>query len=199
MSIYRIHPDRFNFQLITISSGEILGKLGEEYPFHIDPTPKSYAAVWNPLVVEYYDSSENKTPAQIPDITIDSGRLYLSEEAYEGLADILSPFGEFLPILVLQKNAYVFNPLKIAEDIGGVNTKLSFKNDWGDLESLAFHDDKVKEFVVFRSEFDGYMGLFCQEAFKLKIEALGLQGIIFSKDLGNIFPSDPSADKPTAH
>ena len=89
--------------------------------------------------------------------------------------------------------------LKRAEDNEGLNTKLSFNNDWGDLESLAFHEDKVKELVVFRSEFDGYMGLFCQESFKLKVEALGLQGIIFSEDLGNIFPPDPNAATPTAH
>lgn len=37
MSIYRIHPDRLNYQILTISADEVEDKLGEECLFHIHP------------------------------------------------------------------------------------------------------------------------------------------------------------------
>ena len=56
MSLYRILPDRMHYQLMTHSSAEVLAKLGQEHPFHIDPSPKAYAAIWETLDVSFYDS-----------------------------------------------------------------------------------------------------------------------------------------------
>ena len=200
MSIYRIHPDRLNFSLLrTISTKEILDKLGREYPFHIDPTPKSYEAVWSALEVGFYDSSDKGTASELPDITVGNGKLFLNARAYEQLHSLLEPHGEFLPVTYGKNEGYIFNCLSLAEDVAGLDEKLSIKNEYGDLQSLVFHEDKVHSMAIFRSEFDGYMGFFCKDDFKDAVESAGLKGITFSIDLGNIFPPDPSAQSPSLH
>ena len=58
MTIYRIHPDWMNYQSFSISTREVLEKLGEEYPFHIDRSPKSYSDVWKRLNIDFFNSNE---------------------------------------------------------------------------------------------------------------------------------------------
>ena len=199
MAIYRIHPDRLNYRLITISTEEVLDKLGEEYPFHIDPTPKPYKAIWSALEVDFYDSSDSGTASELPDITASNGKLFLNAKAYEKLHLLLEPHGEFLPVTYGKNEGYVFNCLSLAESVDGLDKKLSIKNEYGDLQSLAFHEDKMLSTALFRSEFDDYMGFFCTDKFKDVVESAGLKGVTFSIDLGNIFPPDPSAQSPIEH
>lgn len=189
MTIYRIHPDRMHYQLMTISSEQVISKLGREYPFHIDPAPKTYAHIWKPLEVSFYDSSSGKVKAKQPDITVSYGRLFLNEEAYAGLEALISAEGEALPVTVGGgEGAIIFNPLKCAEDFNAVDTKCSTRNEWGDLNSLAFFEDKINSVALFRCEFEGFTGLFCNDRFKGLVEELQLKGVMFSADLGNIFP-----------
>ena len=199
MTIYRIHPDRLNFSLMTISTKEILDKLGREYPFHIDPSPKSYKDIWSALEVDFYDSSDRGTASDLPDITVGNGKFFLNTQAYEKIHSLLDPYGEFLPVKYGDKAGYIFNCLSLAEDVDGLDKKLSIKNEYEDLQSLVFYEEKITSMAIFRTEFDGYMGFFCTDKFKDAIERIDLKGITFSIDLGNIFPPDSSAQSPTEH
>lgn len=198
MAIFRIHPDRLHYRLFTISTDEIIDKLGEDYPFHIDPSPKAYASVWKPLFIDFYDSTETGTVVAMPDLTVDGGRMYLSEKAYKLLKDLLEPCGEFLPVTTQGGAGYVFNVLALADAVDGIDGALSTKNAYGDLQSLAFREDRLKGITVFRTGFDGYMGVFCGGEFKDRVERSGLKGIVFSLDLANIFPPDSTAHGFTA-
>ncbi|WP_062061412.1 imm11 family protein [Cellvibrio sp. OA-2007] len=196
MTIYRIHPDRMHYQLLTISSDEVIRKLGKQNPFHIDPTPKPYAAIWKSLEVSFYDSTSNKNKTKQPDISVDHGRLFLNKSACDALSTLISADGEILPVLYDGQNGAIFNTLKCAEDFNALDTKRSTKNDWGDLQSLAFVEEKIDTTVLFKCQFEGFTGLFCTDVFKAAVEQAHLNGITFSLDLANIFPPDPSAQKP---
>ncbi len=199
MTIYRIHPDRMNYQLLTISSEEVISKLGKQHPFHIDPTPKPYASIWKPLEVSFYDSTSVKKKTKLPDITVDHGRLFLNEAGINALSTLIEKDGEILPVTFGERHGVIFNALKSAEDFNAVDTKLSIKNDWGDLQSLAFFEEKIDSAALFKCQFDGFTGLFCNDAFKEMVEQEKLNGVIFSADLGNIFPPDSSARTLAAH
>ena len=199
MSIYRIHSDRMHYQLIAISSTEIISKLGKDYPFHIDPTPKPYAHIWKSLEVSFYDSTSGKRKTKLPDLSTDQGRLFLNEAAYSVLSKLIEADGEILPVSFNCQNGAIFNPLKIAEEFDALNTKLSTKNEWGDLQSLAFFEGNIVDTTLFRCEFEGFTGLFCNDDFKNAAENADLKGITFSADLGNIFPPDSTAQEPTKH
>jgi len=199
MTIYRIHPDRMRYQLMTISSAEVIKKLGQAHPFHIDPTPKAYASVWQSLEVAFYDSTSGKHDTALPDITVDQGRLFLNEKAYEAVSQLIAQDGEILPVTFGWKDGAIFNPLKTADAFDALDTKLSTKNDWGDLQSLAFIEERIIGMNIFRCEFEGYNGVFCGAAFKNAVETAGLKGISFSPDLANIFPDDPTSNTPATH
>ncbi len=196
MAIYRIHPDRMHYQLMAISSAEIVSKLGKQYPFHIDPMPKPYAAIWKPLDVSFYDSASGKKKTAQPDISVDHGRLFLNEAACNALSNLIEKDGEILPVIFGGQKGAVFNALKYAENFDALDTKCSIKNDWGDLQSLVFFEDKMYSVVLFKCQFEGFTGLFCNDVFKVAVEQAELKGVNFSVDLGNIFPHDPSAQQP---
>lgn len=195
MTIYRIHPDRMHYQLLTISSEEVIGKLGKQYPFHIDPTPKPYAAIWKPLEISFYDSTSSKNKTKQPDISVDHGLLFLNNSACDALSTLIDTDGEILPVSYDGQSGAIFNALKCAEDFNALDIKRSIKNDWGDLQSLAFIEERV-DAVLFKCQFEGFTGLFCNDVFKAAVEQAKLNGVTFSVDLGNIFPPDPSAQEP---
>lgn len=196
MTIYRIHPDRMNYQLLTISSEEVISKLGKQHPFHIDPTPKPYASVWKPLEISFYDSTSGNKKTKLPDISVDHGRLFLNEAGRNALSALIEADGEILPVSFGGQLGVIFNALKCAEDFNALDTKCSTKNDWGDLQSLAFIEEKIEPVILFKCQFEGFTGLFCNEAFKSAVERAKLNGVTFSDDLGNIFPADVSAKEP---
>lgn len=93
----------------------------------------------------------------------------------------------------------LFNILATAEDVEGLDTEISKKNEFGEVQSLAFHEGKVKDLSVFRTAFDGYMGVYCNEAFKEAVENAGLKGLLFNGDIGTVFPPDKNAQSPSKH
>jgi len=109
------------------------------------------------------------------------------------LKDLITNDGEFLPVKYEQGDAWLFNPLSIAEDVDGLDKKLSVKNEWGDIENIAFHENKVKEFSIFRCMFDINKNVFCQDTVKQVIEKAGLKGVFFTPDLGDQFSVDITA------
>lgn len=199
MTIYRIHPDRLRYKLVTIPIEQFEDKQDEDYSFILDSTPKTYLDTWTPLNIEFYDSTEVGAASRLPDLIVDDGRLFLTSRAYDLLHELLAPHGEFLPVTYTDGEGYLFNVLAVADSENGLDHKLCIKSEYGDLESLAFHEEQVKDMPVFRCEFDQYMGIFCPDEFKARVEQAGLQGVTFGVDLGNIFPPDPSAQGPITH
>jgi len=144
-----------------------------------DPIPVTFAA--------FKDDDKNKI---IPDIAEFQGRLLLNEKAYQGLKQIIENDGEFISATVDGVNAYLFTPLRKAEDVEGLDKSLSKKNEWEDVEHLAFVEDLVRDFNLFRSEYTACMRLYCQESFKDAVQNAKLTGLYFSPDLANIFPEE---------
>ncbi|MCI0507599.1 MAG: hypothetical protein L0Z73_16015 [Gammaproteobacteria bacterium] len=186
MSLYRIYGDDAHYLNFVIPGQEVIKKLGgRDYPFHIDRSPKPYSQVWKePLQIDFYygDYAKGKT---IPDIAENGGRLYFSEPAYKALHKLMEDCGEFLPVIHRDGKGYIFNPLKTAEEVEGIDGKKTVYDVNGNLESFSFHEKRVKSFMVFRTKLDTYLGIFCQEAFKRAVEDGGFTGINFGSDLSN--------------
>lgn len=199
MTIYRIHPDRLNYQMLTIATEEVINKLGKECLFHIDSSPKSYTPIWKPLNIEFYNSTGSNKTLKLPDITINGGKVFLNKKAFGILETMLKNHGEFLPVTFYKNDGYIFNIFSLADDLDALNNKLCFMNEYGDLESLGFNQEKLNNLPIFRTAFDHFMGVFCQESFKELLMQSDLKGINFSPDISNIFPYDPTACEPTSH
>lgn len=196
--IYVIHPDIAQFQCFVIDSKEARRKLGADTLFHFDQRPKSYAEGWAPLEIAFAKMSRGKNIA-LPDITLRNGRMFLNEKACAALRDMLEPHGELLPVTYDGETGYLFNILALADATDALDEVRSSKNEYQELQSLAFHEERLEGVPVFRTAFDDFMGVYCQDALKEKIEQAGLKGVTFSPDLGNIYPPDPNAQTPTQH
>lgn len=143
-----------------------------------------------PLKVSFAPEFPGDKGLIVPDLCVSAGRLYLNEKAYGVLHDLIQEDGEFLDLIDDRgEPGYLFNPLRVAEKVDALDTKLSRKNEWGDVENIAFHEEKTKDWQVFRCEFNGYMRLYCQEPVKEAIEKAGLIGLYITTDLATPYPA----------
>ncbi|WP_444995436.1 hypothetical protein [Aliikangiella sp. IMCC44359] len=152
--------------------------------------PRSYVGVFDESLNFDFSSSDKEDKGKpIPDIVVASGRLFLSQKAYDVLYPLIKNDGEFLSVNYQKGEGYFFIPLQVAD----VDKKVTMKNEWEDIVSLGFSEDDVKEFSVFRTEYDAFIGLYCQDYIKDAIEQAGLTGLFITNDLANIFAEDRSA------
>jgi len=175
----------------------VIGELGDDTidkRLDMNPAPNRYRELFKePLRVSYPVFNKADKKKSLPDIGEFQGRLFLNMAAYEVLKPLIENDGEFLPAVYELGGGYIFTPLRVAEDVDGVNMELTKKNDWGYFSHLAFHEDRVADWAVFRAELNGYMSLYCQQGVKDAIEQAQLTGLYFSPDLANIYPEEQSA------
>lgn len=151
--------------------------------------PKCFTTLYKePLRVSFPALTKEDLLKPVPDICAVQGRLFMSLSAYKTLKPLIENDGEFLPLVYEKGEAYFFNPLRTAEEVSALDIALSRKNEWGDLENLAFYEHKLREITVFRTEYNGYYTLQGQQIVKEKIEATGLKGLYITPELGRIFP-----------
>lgn len=159
----------------------------------INHMPRPFKDLFSsPLPVSFPVLNKDDKNKPLPDIDYERGRLFLTPKAYKILKPLLEQDGEFIPVTYEHGEAYFFNPLRKAEDVEGLNEALSVKNEWMDVENLAFHEEKLKDWAVFRTAFDSYMTLQIQDSVKEAIEGAKLTGVYITPDLGRIFPSERS-------
>lgn len=197
--IYVIQPDVTRYLSFVLDGKEVRRKLGRDTMFHFDPSPKSYIDHWKTIEIDFAKLSGGPR-GDMPDMIVRNGRLFLTGSAYQRLAETIKQDAEMLSVTYGEgESGYLCNVLTIAEELGALDEKLSTKNGFGELQSLSFHEDKLNGVALFRTFFDSCMGLYCSEAFKTLVETAGLKGVLFSADLGNVFPYDAAACEPTKH
>lgn len=150
--------------------------------------PRSFAGLFNePLKINFTVYNKVKAKYPIPDIAVFEGRLFLNKKAYDALKDLIKNDGEFLPATYSGGDAFVFTPLNIAEDNDALDTKLSRMNEWGDLDNLAFHEEKLGNWVLFRAKFNAFYTLQCTQTFIDTVQQNQLKGLYVTTDLGSVF------------
>lgn len=155
--------------------------------------PRSFAGVFSePLKVNFPVFKKSKVKREIPDITVFEGRLFLNQKAYSALKDLIKADGEFLPAVYDGGDAYIFTPLNVAESNNALDATLSKKSEWGDLENLAFHEEKLGNWVLFRAEFNAFYTLQCTQAFVNAVQQNDLKGLYITTNLGSVFAVERS-------
>ena len=157
----------------------------------VNHQPRAWGGVFpDPIPVTFPVLSSDDKSKTIPDIAEFQGRLFLNEKAYQALKQVIEKDGEFILATAGGGKGYIFTPLRIAEDVEGLDSSLSKKNEWEDVEHLVFVEDQVRDFNLFRAEYTACMRLYCQESFKDAVQYAKLSGLYFSPDLANIFPEE---------
>lgn len=182
--IYRIiHNEQFLMHVIP--PVESMQKLGEVHgTFAFDASPKAYLEYWQPLTIEFKQCSGSKA-VDVPDLSENFGRLFLSERAHEVLKDLLLLSGELLPVIYKQGRGYIFNPLKTVEEFNAYDESKCVYDDNGNLTYLAIDESAVENYGCLKTQRDAYKAMYCSEEIKQACESAGLTGVVFHRDLAN--------------
>jgi len=160
----------------------------------LNNTPRSFAGVFSePLRIDFPLFKKAQAKLQIPDIAASEGRLFLNKKAYDALHDLIKNDGEFIPALYEGGEAFIFTPLNVAESIDALDTNLTKKNEWGDLENLSFHEEKLGGWIVFRAEFNAFHTLQVTQAFVDAVKQNELKGLYITTNLGSVFSVERGA------
>lgn len=182
--IYRIHHNE-RYLMHVVPPVESMTKLGEQFgTFAFNAQPIPYADIWQPLHIEFAPCEGSKA-SEIPDISENFGRLYVSHKAHEYLKELLTPHGEFLPVTFKGGEGHLFNPLTTAESLHAINESLTSHDAYGNLNHYGFMEAALGHTPLFKTELDTYKGIFCSDAVKIIYEANQLTGISFHPDLAN--------------
>ncbi|WP_439509742.1 hypothetical protein [Marinimicrobium koreense] len=182
--IYRILHDE-SYLMHVIPPVESMAKLGEEYgTFAFNAEPKSYRDVWKPLEIEFRPCEGSKA-TEVPDVSENFGRLFLSERAFLVLGDLLEQSGECLPVTFGGRKGYIFNPTSTAEQYDAIIQSATAYDEHGNLVHFGFVEARLAGVPMFKTELDLYKGVFCGEPVRDLCVSEGLTGITFSPDASN--------------
>lgn len=190
MTVYRIRANHDNFMTLSIKLDELYAKMGEDFLYHIDRTPQKQDN-WVKPDATFRKPKDFPKADNIPDLTdwVNS-HLVLNQSAYDALASHMEGYGEFLPVSCEGKSYYIFNVLKLVDEsaIDLVNSEREIEGGIQvGLNKLKFKESLLKDTLLFKTEFDTYLNIFCDEKFKKLVDDADLQGIIFKPDLASVF------------
>lgn len=178
----------FHFNLDQI--WRILEEYGDDHidnRIDVNGEPKSFKnIIKEPLSLSFPLVDKKDKNKKVPDIDISSGRLFLSDKAYRVLKPLIENDGEFLPATYENGEGYFYIPMQVAK----VDPSITHKDEWDEIVAIGFDEEHVKNWSVFRTEYNGYMHLYCQESIKIAIEDAQLTGLFITNDLANIFPEE---------
>jgi hypothetical protein len=159
--LFKIERDRYKFKELNLEVSDFVESLPESVD-HISanefssrnisllPTWKMLKTTFSPI-----EGHENLTP----DIcTWIDATLLLSPEAKDKLGDTLALSGEFLPLIIDNKQYEIFNCLTLRESIEG------------------------SEELIFKTADSHSLHLYCGKEFKDLVTEFKLQGIIFTSN-----------------
>lgn len=181
--LYRIVNINNGFALFSFKDEYMLSVIDDDNNIIMNSAPREYSAEWQAMEVDFVDGNK------LPDIQVAYSRLYLSTKATQALKPFLN-WGELLEVCHKGNKGYLFNPLTTQ----AANTALSLRENH-EVKALTFD----QELPIFKTDFDGYEGIFCSDEFVQAIDNQGLKGCGFNIDLANIFYDDGSTDKPINH
>ena len=191
--LYTLISDHDNYLGLCFDDEQIMRIIGDlsddtvDKRIDVNSIPRSYKGIVNePLILSFPIMEKADQKRKIPDLEVHAGRLFLSAKAYKILKPLIENDGEVLPVTYENGSGYFYIPLRVAE----VDPAVTHKDEWEEIVSLGFSDENVQDWSLFRTEYNGCMRLYCQEAIKEAIEDAQLTGLYITNDLANIFPED---------
>lgn len=183
--IFRLKEDHHRFKTPGIGPEVLRHALGDQglvmKVLKQSATNESLREIWEPLHFTMDSVFENNP--ETPDIALWRSHLVLTNKAYELLKSELAPFGEFLLGYAEGKPVTLFNCMTFGEEDKTQTTIEYIDGIPCGLENLAFVESKVKDMLVFKSQMQDGMSLYCTSSFRELVEAHCLQGLIFDNDL----------------
>jgi hypothetical protein len=180
--------DGYQFKWLALDAADVVELMPEEYTLkqiHQFYYHNLSLAEWWKNVSSRFQSNFDRIDDPIPDISLWVGyaSLVLNQKAFNALGDMLSYFGEFLPITCDSDTFYIFNCLTLIEaDKAHNESGLRDGHSIG-ITKIGFNKKDSEEKLIFKTKCNISSDLFCGDEFKNAVESQALTGITFSTDL----------------
>lgn len=112
--------------------------------------------------------------------------LVLTQKAYNIVKVSLERYGEFLDLDVEGIPMVLFNPLVFGKEDTERSEKEYYDGEEIGIKHLVF-DNSTEDKLVFKSKYTARVCMYCNDEFKTLVESNSLQGLVFEKDVNNIF------------
>lgn len=185
--IYAIRNDGLKFKELDLGKFDILRhkpdnvSLDDVLKFNVRNTEMQ--SWWKRPETEFI-SLTNKN-AIIPDISLSmSGTLVLSPKAYRLLGELMKDYGELLPVEADGETYHLFNCLAIGE-ADMEKSKFDYEDEHGTKMGITHLEfpENVKDNLVFKTQAESCITIFCNDRFKDIVESYNLTGIKFDEKL----------------
>lgn len=170
MNIFNLYCDVARFKVLCFVDGADIDMLRA----HQYCAP--FGTLWKPIKQMHIPKDdEGYDPNALDGDFISIGtRIALTPKAISKAADLFKPWGELLPVTVVDDNStvYWFNCTTVVDCIDDTHSNFL-------LGDFAFIPSRMTDAEVFQARSQG-AGLFCTDSFKQRLEATGLTGLIFT-------------------
>jgi hypothetical protein len=190
MNIYKVLPDYENFCAFTLPMKDLLQTLGRDIPpktlmhfYRHDLVLKNH---WKDIAATFEPIDRITKTQGIPEITVWApGTLVFSEKAVNTLKELLKG-GELLPVSTPHGNYWIFNCSRSENAIESESQRTLKDGQVLDVQAIEFDTEATKE-PIFKTDFDGFRSVYCNEVFKTLTENHSLQGVRFAHNLVGAF------------
>ena len=188
MTVYKIHDDVSSCQSLTLDTEDFLDLLdphiGESAAMQLGMKNIKVGDCWESLELSYF---HNEGTIDLADVSMwRPGIMLLNQKAYDSLSDLLAPFGEVMPCELHGGKGYFFNCLNLQPtEVADVEYRMH-KGMFVQVESIAFPESLSDD--VFKHQNETAFVMYCSERFVAAVEASGLRGLLFTKDLAAPMP-----------
>lgn len=157
---------------VNINISTMVSVLGG-FNFVLDGTTRQ--GIW-----ETFQASFSGNTSNIPDFCEWQRNICFSQNAYNQLHLELEKYGEFLPVFVNGDNWFIFNIFHSIKADPSTSSKKSIAGVPSTYVERIGFSPKADD-IIFKSDYDGFMGIYCQDDF---IHLIGdLTGLEFNTDL----------------
>lgn len=140
------------------------------------------ASKWKAPEGVFY-ASDNCKATTLPDITMwGPGYLILNARAHEYFSDVLEKSGEFLPVSISGDSYYMLNTLYLLPDEAMDKSEAVEAIELGvhiGTTNVKMDESKIQNALVFKSDFDKKVGLYCADNFREACLNISLYGLTF--------------------
>lgn len=185
MSYYRIKADKDTYGWFELDMDKVLKAIGRKTYSRFTKTNASIIDKWSDFEARFEPPDGEIVVTIRPDITSwGSGcRLVLNEKAFAVLAQLLTPYGEFLITPCEGQDYRIFNCRTTKPADKSKSEKEVINGLQTGLLALDFDPADFVNAPVFKTDYDLFTSLYCDERFKSLVEKHGLTGIALREDL----------------
>lgn len=185
MTYYRLKALKSQYGWFEFNYDKMLKAIGRKTYSSFVSKNLSLKEVWGDFEARIDPPDGEFSVDTPPDLSLWGSKpvLILNQRAFDALESVLKNYGEFLAAPCDGLPYWLFN-CHTPKPADPITSKAVIEDEMQvGLESLNFSEDSIAGAPLFKTDFDLFTSLYCDEGFKQLVESNHLKGLEFRTDL----------------